>query len=155
MDKNEGRRKYKVYLLDDDPTVLELIEAILVTDRSYYYDIKKFSNPVDTLKFIHKDIPTNLPDILILDLNLPIMNGFEICQKLKSNSLTSNITIIVVTAYNSNHIWYNTLLTYRADYYITKPFEYKRFLDCIHNIIKLKNKELPNNIKNETIAKII
>lgn len=141
---------YKVYLLDDDQCTLDLIEAMLDADPAIYYEVTKFTSSPEALKaIIH-----NQPDILILDVNIPIMNGFEVCQKIKSNVHTAFITVVLITAYSSEFVWHDGLLLYHADYYLSKPFECESFIDHIHSVIKLKQGNLPGH-KNQLISKSI
>lgn len=141
---------YRVYLLDDDQCTLDLIEAMLAADPRNYYEVSKYSSSPEALKSITFDPP----DILILDVNLPVINGFEVCQKIKSTPSISSVTIILITAYDSSYAWHDGLLVYRADYYMTKPLKCEEFLDHIHSVVQLKSRRLTEH-KNNLISKVI
>ncbi len=147
---NDKQPFYRVFLLDDDQCMLDLIEAMLDADTDHYFQISKFTNSPEALKEISYDPP----DILILDVNLPIINGFEVCQKIKSNAVTSSVTIILITAYDSNYVWHDGLLVYHADYYMAKPFKCENFINNIHVILNLKARRLTVN-KNKIISRFI
>ncbi len=148
---NDSKRPfYKVYLLDDDQCTLDLVEAMLDADPDNFYEVLKFTSSPEALKAIFLEPP----DFLILDVNLPIINGFEICQKVKANCNLSDITIILMTAYHSKYAWYDGLLLYRADSYLPKPFSCETFIKHIHDIISLKQRHLPGHT-NTIIAKVI
>lgn len=141
---------YRVYLLDDDQCTLDLIEAMLDADPDNYYEVSKYSSSPEALK----KIVFNPPDILILDVNLPVINGFEVCQKIKSTSSISSVTIILITAYNSSYAWHDGLLVYRADYYLAKPFKCEEFIRHIHSVVQLKSRRLTEH-KNDLISRVI
>lgn len=141
---------YKIYLLDDDQSTLDLIEAMLDADPGHYYEVSKYTSSPEALKAINFDPP----DILILDVNLPVINGFEVCQKIKSSVSTSSVTVILITAYNSSFVWHDGLLVYRADYYLAKPFKCEEFIRHIHSVILLKSRRLTEH-KNNLISKMI
>lgn len=148
---NEVQRPFhRVCLLDDDQCMLDLIEAMLDADLDNYYQVSKYSSSPEALKTIFFDPP----DILILDVNLPIMNGFEVCQKIKSTPALSSVTVILVTAYDSNYAWHDGLLLYRADYYMAKPFKCEEFIDHIHSVIQLKSRRLTEH-KNDAISRVL
>lgn len=141
---------FKVYLLDDDQGTLDLIEAMLDADPVNYYEVTKFTSSPEALKAIIY----NQPDLLILDVNIPVMNGFEVCQKIKSNVHTAFITVVLITAYGSEYVWHDGLLLYHADYYLSKPFECEPFIEHIHSVVSLKQGKLPDH-KNQLISKSI
>jgi len=147
---NARKPFYRVYLIDDDQYILDLMEAMLDTEPDNFYQVTKFSSSPEALKSIFL-VP---PDLIILDVNMPVINGFEICQKLKSNPATCSVTVVLITAYGSRHAWYDGLLTYRADSYIAKPFSCESFIQIIQDVILLKKGILPNH-KNNLISKSI
>ncbi len=136
--------KYTVVLVDDDECSLNLLEAILLSDEKRQYCIKKFGKSLDALKYITSE----KPDFVVLDINMPIMNGFEICQNLKSNASTKDIIIMLMTAYNSSFAQYDSLVTYRADCYIARPFSRETFIRNIENLSMIKEGKLPVNRNN-------
>jgi ligand-binding sensor domain-containing protein/signal transduction histidine kinase/CheY-like chemotaxis protein len=75
------------------------------------------------------------PDIIIADLMMPVMDGIEMCRKLKENITTSMIPVIILTARDDRN---SELLAYRtgADAFIAKPFEIGYLADRIHNLLK-------------------
>ncbi len=75
------------------------------------------------------------PDIIIADLMMPLMDGIEMCRKLKENIVTSMIPVIILTARDDRN---SELLAYRigADAFIAKPFEIGYLADRIHNLLK-------------------
>lgn len=144
----EQKPKYRIFIIDDDPFVLDILEAMLAGFPEY--EISKFLSSPDALNAV----TDRKPDIVILDINMPIMNGFEICHALKSNNETRQVSVILATAYDSKHSQCDGLVKYGADSYIAKPVSRERLLACIQNIIKVREKQNPEN-RNALFSKVI
>ena len=83
--------KNRILVVEDEESLLKL-ESILFTSKGYQVTGVRGGN--DALEAIAKDAP----DLVVLDLMLPDMDGFEVCRKLKSNPATHHIPVIMVTA---------------------------------------------------------
>jgi signal transduction histidine kinase/DNA-binding response OmpR family regulator len=79
----------------------------------------------------------NIPDLVITDLMMPVMDGFEVCAALKTNEKTSHIPIIILTA-KADTASRITGLETRADAYLAKPFDQRELLTVIKNLIALR-----------------
>ncbi len=79
-----------------------------------------------------KKIPEEQPDLILLDIMLPEMNGYQVCRELKSNPETETIPVVVVTAKSqeSDKFWAKET---GADDYVTKPFEMEELLQIIRD----------------------
>ena len=79
-----------------------------------------------------KKIPEEKPDLILLDIMLPEMNGYQVCRELKSNPETKTIPVVVVTAKSqeSDKFWAKET---GADDYLTKPFEMEELLQKIQD----------------------
>ncbi len=146
----DGNKTYGVFLVDSDECSVNLIEAMLLSDEKRRYRVEKFSGSPDAFK----RAKTEKPDFLILDINMPVMNGFEICQNLKASADTKDIIVMLMTAYSSSFAQYDGLVTYRADCYIAKPFSRETLLRNIENLIMIKEGQLPCN-RNNLISNFI
>ncbi|MDN5304600.1 MAG: cyclic di-GMP phosphodiesterase [Fusobacteriaceae bacterium] len=82
--------RYTILIVDDTPENLDVLAGILNDD----YDIKVAKNGKIALKIAEKF----LPDLILLDIMMPEMDGYEVCKKLKNNIKTKNIPVIFVTA---------------------------------------------------------
>lgn len=82
---------------------------------------------------------TLLPDLVITDVMMPQMDGFEVCSKLKSNILTSHIPVILLTALNEPEKQIGGFQT-GADAYITKPFDERVLLAQVASLINSRTK---------------
>jgi two-component system response regulator VanR len=101
----------KILVIDDEKEIVDLIEVYLKNDG---YIVEKFYTGTEALKFIQ----ANEVDLAILDIMLPDVDGFYICQKIRENH---TYPIIMLTAKDSE-MDKITGLTLGADDYITKPF---------------------------------
>ncbi len=103
--------KEKILIIDDEREIADLIELYLQNEN---YEVFKYYNGTDGLNCIQNTIL----DLAILDIMLPDINGFQLCQKIRENY---HYPVIMLTA-KSEEIDKITGLTLGADDYITKPF---------------------------------
>ena len=83
--------KRKILLIDDHDSVLKLLEAVLKVRN---YDVCYASSGGEGLEKAQKE----LPDLILLDVMMPGMDGFKVCQALKQSELTRNIPVVFLTA---------------------------------------------------------
>ncbi|WP_294963557.1 response regulator [Sulfurimonas sp.] len=120
--------KYTIHIVDDSPLVITSLENILKPKK---YIINSSSNGKEALEAIsHKK-----PDLIILDIEMPVMNGYETIQKLKENKKTKNIPVIFLTALSKPDI-IKKIFNLGASDYITKPFVVEEMLSRIEKEIK-------------------
>ena len=82
-----------VLVVDDEPFNLSLMDAVLNRD----YVIQTAGNGPDALKLAF----ANPPDLILVDVMMPIMDGFEVCRRLKNNATTMHVPVIFITAKNA------------------------------------------------------
>jgi len=75
------------------------------------------------------------PDLILLDINLPDLSGLEVCRKLKSNDMTRDIPVLILSAMGQQHDVEKGLKAGAADY-VTKPFKVKELRDQIRQILE-------------------
>lgn len=125
--------KRKIVAVDNEQAMLKLITYILSKEG---YEVIGFSCGEDALGYIVK----NKPELIILDVMLPRMSGFEICKIIKNNPDIWSIPVIMLTArINESDIL--TGFEQGADDYVTKPFSEKIFLARVNAIISRKLRE--------------
>ena len=118
----------KVLVVDDELGVRRLLCQIL----SKSYDVLEAQNGEEAVDIssIHK------PDIILMDMMMPKMDGFTACSKIKSNEITQNIPVIMVTAISHELNKKLCADVSGADGYITKPFDSQELLDTINVFLK-------------------
>jgi putative two-component system response regulator len=110
-----------ILVVDDNPDSITIMQSILST-RGYRVLVAESGSAA--LKVIQGEIA---PDLILLDVMMPEMNGLEVLQKVKETHTTAKIPVILVTAKTHDE---DVLSGYQygADYYITKPFTAKQLL---------------------------
>ena len=111
----KGEEKKKILVVDDDKIIVETIVQALEEDE-YGYEMISASDGFEAgLQVNHFK-----PDLMILDIMMPDINGYEVCQKLKSVSETQDIKIIVLSAYLDDDA-FKKMKEYGADACFSKP----------------------------------
>ncbi|WKJ89374.1 diguanylate cyclase [Methylomonas montana] len=127
----ENKNTHTILAVDDSPENLDLIKNILEP----YYTVKV---AVQSNLALHI-ATTQLPDLILLDIMLDDMDGYEICHQLKSSDKTRNIPIIFLTAKRSEEDEVHGFRIGGSDY-ITKPFSPSIVLARVRTQIQLKTK---------------
>jgi CheY-like chemotaxis protein len=119
----------KILVVDDEPFNLEIMQEILEEDYEVSY-AKSGSECMDMVTKL-------MPDVVLLDVNMPGMSGYEVCQKLKENPKTTNIPVTFVSALDTLA---ERLAGYEVggDDYICKPFEAGELLSKVTIAVKYK-----------------
>ena len=119
----------KILLVDDNQQNLELIQAYL---EALPVEI---STARDGLEAIHS-IEQNRPDLVLLDVMMPKMSGFEVCQKLKANPETRNIVVIMVTALHEVAD-YERAVESGTDDFLSKPVNKLELLTRVRSLMRV------------------
>ncbi|RKY63793.1 MAG: hypothetical protein DRQ08_08925 [Candidatus Latescibacterota bacterium] len=117
-----------IAIVDDEPDILELISYHLKKER---FEVREFRDGEGLLSFIE----TMLPDLVILDLMLPGMDGLEVCRVLRGNSRTSSVPIIMLTAKGSEADKV-VGLELGADDYVVKPFSPRELVARVKAVLR-------------------
>jgi signal transduction histidine kinase len=121
--------KGDILIVDDTLDNLRLLSTML---EEQGYDVRSVTNGSTALIGIH----AQAPDLILLDINMPEMNGFEICQRLKADPDTAAIPVIFISALNEVFDKVTAFSIGGVDY-ITKPFQVQEVLVRIENQLKL------------------
>jgi DNA-binding response OmpR family regulator len=135
MSPSEEPKPKRVAIIDDDPSMIKVLRIML---KSSGYEV------IEALKGMHglMLVRQEKPDVVLLDIMMPDVDGFEICRKLKLDMETMDIPIIFVSAKTgAEHI--ERGLSLGAEGYITKPFDLKELLGKIDKAIKGELKQEP------------
>ena len=119
--------KQKIMVVEDDACLLKLESIIL---NHHGYQVCEMSNGREALNCIEKE----MPDLVLLDVMMPGVDGFEVCRQIKANPLTSHIPVILLTACKrAGDILKGEEV--KADRYLNKPFKSEVVLEAIHSFL--------------------
>jgi len=119
-----------ILIVDDESANLQILVEALRND----YRIKAATNGHDALKLANKN---ESPDLVILDVQMPEMDGFQVCRKLKENPRTQHIPVMFVTAMSSASAEFEGLQL-EAMEYINKPVNPSTLRMRVRNLVRLK-----------------
>jgi len=112
-----------VLIVDDTPANVDILKVILSREG---YNVSMAPNGEVALKVI----PRSMPDLILMDVMMPGLNGFEVCEKLKADEATKEIPVIFVTAKAETDDIVKAFDVGGVDY-ITKPYQYREVLSRI------------------------
>jgi len=127
----EGSPTRKIVYIEDDPEMIDLVELIL---NRHGFNVKGAHGGrqgIDTVK-------QESPDLILLDLMMPDLDGWDVYQQLKANDDTKDIPVIVVTAKAQSIDKVLGLHIAKVDDYISKPFRPQELLDSVDKILTAK-----------------
>ncbi len=116
----------KVLIIEDEVDISELEEMILVPEN---FDVRVVADPLLAIK-VASDF---LPDVILLDLNLPKLSGWELYDMFRSDTRFSSTPIAIVTA-SDEGIDKMVGMMKNTDAYITKPFGRRQLLDTVNKL---------------------
>ena len=119
----------QVIVVEDDPEMIELVKLILTKDG---YDVIGVDNGRDGLVCIGEV----LPDVVLLDLMMPGMDGWEVYQAIKANDATKHIPVIIITAKAQSIDRVLGLHIAKVDDYITKPFSPSELVNSVRKVLQ-------------------
>ena len=124
------KKTYNVLIVDDDEDDQFLIKIAFEKD-SAQYNLRFASDGRDVLENIIS--PQVLPDLVLLDLNMPVMNGFDVLMHLKSSPIYRHVPVVVLTtSANENDI--NRAYELGANTFITKPSNHQALVELAEQI---------------------
>jgi CheY-like chemotaxis protein len=133
---NENAKPFDILLVEDEPADANLVRSALKTNK-VFCTLHHELDGVDALAFLrrkgerYKDAPK--PDLILLDLNMPRMNGREFLHEVKNDPELSVIPVVVLT---TSDVERDVVASYKlgAAGYITKPVDMEQFIDAINQL---------------------
>ena len=121
--------KYNVLVVDDVPLNTMLVEKMLTR---FNFRIRKASNG----RLAMEEIAKELPDLVLLDLLMPEMDGFEVLRRVRENPETEKLRVVILSALNSNE---DIVRGYQlgANDFITKPIIMEKLVNCVATQLQL------------------
>jgi two-component system alkaline phosphatase synthesis response regulator PhoP len=124
----------KIVVIEDDQDITRLVTHYLTKEG---YTVKSFLDGIRGLKFFKEE----RPDLVILDLMLPEMDGLEVCKRLRADPKTSTLPIIVLTA-KGEETDKIVGLELGADDYVTKPFSPKELVARVKALLRRSERQV-------------
>jgi signal transduction histidine kinase len=120
----------EILIVDDEPANLTLLKTFL---REGDYEVATFRHPLDAIAHAQE----SPPDLVLLDLQMPEMDGLEVCRRLRASPATRLAAIIIVTALGSNEHRL-AALEVGADDFISKPVDRIEVIARVKSLLRLK-----------------
>ena len=126
---------YKILVVDDVPVNNLLVEKMLAR---YKFNMRTACNGKECMEAVENE----KPNLILLDLMMPVMDGFQVLKEIKGNPELADIKVVVLSALNTNE---DIVKAYNmgADDFITKPIILEKLVDSVSNQLKIK--ELAKN----------
>ncbi|MDD3374144.1 MAG: response regulator [Candidatus Omnitrophica bacterium] len=118
----------KILAVDDEPDILKVVIFRLKKEG---YDIKTAINGQMALDMIAED----RPDLILLDITLPVLNGFEVCRRIKADEHSKDIPVMFLTASTASEGFKERAAEAGAQDYMFKPFDYDELLAKIKKML--------------------
>ena len=126
-DSHSPVSKRTITLVDDDPRIVTLVRVILEQEG---FNVRCANSGQELFAGLEKE----KPDLIILDVMMPVMDGLVVLARLKDAPETSSIPVILLTVLEQ---YEDVLAGYKtgADYYMTKPFTRTQLITCINRLL--------------------
>jgi DNA-binding response OmpR family regulator len=117
----------KVLVIDDEPEITDIVETFL-TESGYKVEVENHSqNAFDTAKKFQ-------PDVILLDIMMPDMDGYNVCQGLKKDPVLARTPVIFLTGKDRNDDMGRSFKA-GGDMFIKKPFSCERLLEIVNIVV--------------------
>lgn len=120
----------KVLLIDDEPDILEFLSYNF---RKNNFNVITANNGLEGIEKAESE----LPEIIISDILMPVMNGIEMCKIIRNNSAMNLTPFIFLTALNDDYKMLHAMLM-GADEFVTKPIRFEYLLEIVNRVIAEK-----------------
>ena len=120
-------KENRILIVEDEESLLKL-ESILLSSKGY-----SVTGVMDG-KSALDEISARRPDLVVLDIMLPELDGFEVCKRIKENPETAGIPVVMLTA-KKNSQDYARGMQVGADAYVTKPFKSAQVIELIEGLL--------------------
>ena len=131
MEVNEMKNnKPKILIVDDSKNIRKLVSVVLGEKN---YEMYEAANGLDALEKVR----IYSPDVVILDIVIPSVNGLEVCRQIKSDPKTQRTSVIFLTS-EATYEAREKAHEVGAEIYMTKPFEPKDLRNAVKEVIKAK-----------------
>jgi DNA-binding response OmpR family regulator len=117
----------RILIADDEPNIVVSLEFLM---RQKGYEVKVATNGEDALAAVGEFAP----NLILLDVMMPRLSGYDVCQKVRENPAWAGIRIIMLSA-KGRDVEVNKGLAVGADAYVTKPFSTKDLIEQVARML--------------------
>ena len=117
----------RILIADDEPNIVVSLEFLM---KQKGYDVKVVTNGEDALRAVGEFGP----ELILLDVMMPHLSGYDVCQKVRENPAWAGIRIIMLSA-KGRDVEVNKGMAVGADAYVTKPFSTKDLLAQVARLL--------------------
>ena len=132
----DGRHEMakKILIADDEPNIVAAIEFLL---RQSGYEVRTAQDGKEALA----SIEANVPDLVLLDVMMPLASGYEVCQRIREREDWRHIKVIMLSA-KGRDAEVNKGLATGADVYMTKPFSTRDLMSRVRGLLGASGPEV-------------
>ena len=134
MGKNS---EINILVVDDDADCLKLVQTVL---KAQGFQVAGAANGEEAIKFLEN----NKPSLVVLDIMMPVINGYEVAEKMKADQSLNEIPIIMLTAKSESEDIMKGYGDYKVDYYITKPFNGRQLVSGVRLVLGIAD-DIPSS----------
>jgi adenylate cyclase len=135
-----------ILVVDDTPTNLKMLSSML---KEQGYKVR----PVPNGRLALKAAESAPPDLILLDINMPDIDGYEVCRRLKENEKLRDIPVIFISALNEAMDKVEAFNTGGVDY-VTKPFQFEEVQARVETHLKLRNAQIKLERYNQQLQEL-
>ena len=121
---------HRILIVDDEPNIVLALELLMKREGYEIQSVDDGQKAFDAVREFR-------PDLIILDIMMPKMDGYEVCQRIRADALLKDISIIMLTA-KGREVEREKGLALGADYYITKPFSTREVMMRVKEILSAR-----------------
>ena len=122
---------HRILIVDDEPNIVLALELLMKKEGYEVHTVDDGERAVQAAKELR-------PDLILLDIMMPKMDGYEVCQRIRSDVLLKDVSIIMLTA-KGREVEREKGLALGADHYITKPFSTRQVVMKVKEILAARS----------------
>ena len=122
---------HRILIVDDEPNIVLALELLMKKEGYEVHTVDDGERAFQAAKELR-------PDLILLDIMMPKMDGYEVCQRIRSDALLKDISIIMLTA-KGREVEKAKGLALGADHYITKPFSTRQVVMKVKEILAARS----------------
>lgn len=134
LPRNEGIVMARIYIAEDDPDIRSILTHSLLEEGHEVLAAKDGRAALDA-------VLAEPPDVLVLDLMMPLLDGFEVMDQIQARGVRSSTRILILSARNSEAERVRGF-DHGADLYLTKPFDHTEFVTAVGVLLSFSRAEL-------------